>query len=113
MWVKGGVVLSNRRVGEGILKKVTFEQRLSSVANGGNSILSRGNGNAKALLQEGPGMFKDWQGGHCGSIGVSGEGYREAKVGLGRVVNPASDGRPDCPVGFFKPRYLKKIINLV
>lgn len=30
MWVKGGVVLSNRRVGEGIIKKVTFEQGLSS-----------------------------------------------------------------------------------
>lgn len=41
----------------------------------GNSILSRGNGNAKPLLHEGPGMFEDWQGGRCGSTGVSGEGY--------------------------------------
>ena len=29
-------------------------------------------------------------------------------MGLGRVVNAASDGRPDCPVGFFKSGYLKK-----
>lgn len=34
-------------------------------------------------------------------------------MGLGRVVTTVRDGMPDCPVGFFKPRYLKKIINLV